>query len=420
MTFMSLIYILVTFLPVWTWHQWFLALHTPYRYGRLIGNLIGKYLYRPYRVRRRPKYRGEDVTVIIPTITDDMAEIRPHLLSILATPIHQVILITTDNRKARLLAFTEDIADRRIQVRSVPIANKRTQLAAVIPSVRTAISVLVDDDVTWTPTILPWLLAPFEIPKNGSVGVGMAAIRTRSGPLLTRCINFLGAVYLERRNFEGAATLTLDGGISCMSGRTNALRTCILQDEAFLDAFCHEKFNGVPLATGDDKMITRWLVQKGWGMYVQYHPEAQLLTTLENGFKFLYQCQRWAGSSWRGNYKTLFVESNPWAVCKSQPWTFYAKYIAVFTSMGLITDPLTWYCYYQIRPLLDPASVWTGNSGWVLMFLIYLFTKTIKLESLFRRHPRDLGFLPVSILFGLFHGFIKMKAFCKDKGWLSR
>ncbi|OBT51772.1 hypothetical protein VE04_08326, partial [Pseudogymnoascus sp. 24MN13] len=45
---------------------------------------------------------------------------------------------------------------------------------------------------------------------------------------------------------------------------------------------------------------------------------------------------------------------------------------------------------------------------------------TIKLESLFRAHPKDLGFLPVSILFELFRGFIKMKAFCKDKGWLSR
>ncbi|OBT66692.1 hypothetical protein VE03_03959 [Pseudogymnoascus sp. 23342-1-I1] len=345
-----------------------------------------------------------DVTVVIPTITDDMEELRSHFLSILATPIYQLILVTTDNRKAKLLAFSEDLADPRIQVYSVPIANKRTQLAAVIPAVRTAITVLVDDDVTWTRTILPWLLAPFEHHRNGSVGVGMAAIRIRSGAFFTRCITFIGAVYLERRNFEGAATLTLDGGISCMSGRTNALRTCILQDEAFLHVFCNETFNGLPLATGDDKMITRWLVEEGWGMYVQYHAKAQLLTTLESGFKFLYQCQRWEGSSWRGNYKTLFVESNPWAVCKKQPWTFYAKYIAVSTSMGLITDPLTWYCYYQIRSLLDPTSLWAA----------------IKLERLFRAHPRDLGFLPVSILFGLFRGFIKMKAFCKDKGWLSR
>jgi cellulose synthase/poly-beta-1,6-N-acetylglucosamine synthase-like glycosyltransferase len=417
---MSLTSFLLTLVPVWTWHQCFLALHTPYRYGRLIGNLIGKYLYRPYPVLHNPKYTGEDVTVLVPTITDDMEELRPHFLSILATPIHQFILVTTHNRKAKLLAFARELADPRIKVHSVPIANKRTQLAAVIPKVTTDICILVDDDVTWTRSILPWLLAPFENPRNGSVGVGMGAIRIRSGPLLTRCINFLGAVYLERRNFEGASTLTLDGGISCMSGRTNALRTCILQDESFLNAFCHETFNGIPLATGDDKMITRWLVQKGWGMYVQYHPEAQLLTTLETGFKFLYQCQRWAGSSWRGNYTSLFVESNPWAVFRKQPWTFYAKYIAVFTSMGLITDPLTWYCYYQVRPLLDPASIWAGNSGWVLMCFLYLSTKAVKLERLFRAHPRDLGFLPVSILFGLFHGFIKMKAFCKDQGWLTR
>lgn len=100
-----------------------------------------------------------------------MEELRPHFLSILTTPINQLILVTTDNRKAKLLAFTEEIDDPRIQVHSVSIANKRTQLAAVIPIVQTSITILVDDDITWTRTILLWLLAPFEHPHNGSVGL---------------------------------------------------------------------------------------------------------------------------------------------------------------------------------------------------------------------------------------------------------
>lgn len=38
------------------------------------------------------------------------------------------------------------------------------------------------------------------------------------------------------------------------------------------------------------------------------------------------------------------------------------------------------------------------------------FTKVVKLVGLFRKNPRDIMFLPVSIIFGYFHGFIKLYA----------
>ena len=38
------------------------------------------------------------------------------------------------------------------------------------------------------------------------------------------------------------------------------------------------------------------------------------------------------------------------------------------------------------------------------------FTKVVKLVGLFRRNPSDIMFLPVSILFGYFHGLIKLWA----------
>ena len=45
-----------------------------------------------------------------------------------------------------------------------------------------------------------------------------------------------------------------------------------------------------------------------------------------------------------------------------------------------------------------------GQLTWMLI------TKYVKLHGLFVRHPMDLAFLPVSILFGYFHGFIKLYA----------
>ena len=38
------------------------------------------------------------------------------------------------------------------------------------------------------------------------------------------------------------------------------------------------------------------------------------------------------------------------------------------------------------------------------------FTKIVKLMGLFIRDPKDLVFLPASIIFGYFHGFIKLYA----------
>ena len=45
-----------------------------------------------------------------------------------------------------------------------------------------------------------------------------------------------------------------------------------------------------------------------------------------------------------------------------------------------------------------------GQTVWMLI------TKYVKLHGLFRREPIDLIYLPVSIAFGWFHGFIKLFA----------
>ena len=89
-----------------------------------------------------------------------------------------------------------------------------------------------------------------------------------------------------------------------------------------------------------------------------------------------------------------------------QPWSTYALHITTFSSLALLFDPL----------LL--LSLWWGTADWEpvtrrRVFLAQLlftfgFSKTVKLIGLFRRNPRDVVFLPVSIVFGYFHGFIRL------------
>jgi hypothetical protein len=199
-----------------------------------------------------------------------------------------------------------------LKVLEISVANKRVQVCEAIPLVKTPVTVMVDDDVTWPSTILPWVLAPFEDKKIGGVGTCQRVRRLETGPLIERCYNWLGAAYIERRNFEISATHWIDGGTSCMSGRTHALRTEILQVPAFLEGFATETWRGSPLNADDDNFITRWLVAKGWETWVQYNSECEIETTLENNFTFLCQCLRWAKSNWRSNLTSMFIERHIW------------------------------------------------------------------------------------------------------------
>jgi cellulose synthase/poly-beta-1,6-N-acetylglucosamine synthase-like glycosyltransferase len=106
----------------------------------------------------------------------------------------------------------------------------------------------------------------------------------------------------------------MDGGTPCLSGRTVAYRTKILQDPDFIHGFTHEEwwFGRYELNADDDNFLTRWMVTHGWETYFQYHPEAEIQTTLEDNPKFLKQCVRWSRSNWRSNLTSLFQEKVVW------------------------------------------------------------------------------------------------------------
>lgn len=239
-----------------------------------------------------------------------MGKFRNHVSSILATDIYKLIVVGTCEKHETLLKFAESMDDTRLKVLDSKVANKRSQLCNAITSVQTKITILADDDVTWPKTIIQWILAPFEDSRIGSVGVCQRVTRYRNADLITRCWNWLGECYIHRRNFENSASHFYDGGTSCMSGRTHAVRSHILTDQLFIDGMRHEKWGKLNLSADDDNFITRWLVRHGWKTCIQYHPECTVETTLEANSKFLAQCLRWARSNWRSNYTTLFIDCN--------------------------------------------------------------------------------------------------------------
>jgi cellulose synthase/poly-beta-1,6-N-acetylglucosamine synthase-like glycosyltransferase len=273
-------------------------------------NSIAYFTYRPIPLPTNPSYKPKDVTVVIPSLEGEGDSLRDTIRSALENDPFKIIIVTIDenSRKAQCLAASLPQKSERISVLSIPKANKRCQMVRALPDVSTEITVFADDDVIWPQTLLPWILSPFENKKVGAVGTSQRLRREPNPTFWT----FLGAAYLLRRNWDIISCNAGDGGLPCLSGRTAAYRTEILQDREFIHAFTHETWGSNQLNADDDNFLTRWMMNNDKDIRIQKHSACEIQTTLEGDSKYLRQCLRWARSNWRSNIKSLFIERTIW------------------------------------------------------------------------------------------------------------
>lgn len=90
---------------------------------------------------------------------------------------------------------------------------------------------------------------------------------------------------------------------------------------------------------------------------------------------------------------------------RTQPWSTYSVLQTTITAWAFPYDAFMLYSWYQA------SQNWSLEHRQVLFAALlswtFLFSKTVKLWGHFIRHPVDILFLPVYILFGYFHGAIK-------------
>ena len=289
------------------------AVPSLYRYLRLVVNLFAFVRLRPTPIPESPTLTSQDVTVVIPSIDGDGWILTETIRSILATEPHEIILVTIHANLVQAQTMVKNMGTTKIKIRSVAYPNKRRQMVRAIPEITTHITVFADDDVLWPPTLLPWMLAPLEDESYGGVGTNQRLRRAEAPRLRQRIYGYLNALYLERRNFDCASCMYMDGGLPCLSGRTVAYRSRIIKDEAFIYGFTHEEWLGrYQLNADDDNFMTRWLISHDKKIGFQYHKEAEVLTTLEDNPNFVKQCLRWSRSNWRSNITSMFCDRHIW------------------------------------------------------------------------------------------------------------
>ncbi|EXJ55818.1 hypothetical protein A1O7_08748 [Cladophialophora yegresii CBS 114405] len=296
------------------------------------------------------------------------------------------------------------------------VANKRRQVALAIASITTRIIVLCDDHVVWaSPRFLAAALAPFEEdPSVGGVGTMKHVIRHSGIGLFRGFWNVMGALYLERHNFEHRASNAVDGGVAVISGRTCLYRTTILQDPALLAGYLNETFLFgllVPLNADDDNYLTRALVKGNWKIKFQDTNDALILCDVGVYPKFLQQCLRWARTTFRSNLCSLLTDRS---VYGAHPWSVYALMISQMVNFALFYDgAMVWTL---TRTDFCSQSVLKALCVWILI------SKLPKLLPYFWRHPRDLIYLPTYYIFAYFHSLIKLWALLTfwDVQWSGR
>lgn len=301
------------------WYQNIDLRRSFYRHLRLIVNVYANLAYKPMPVSEKPKFTSKDVTAILPTVPPGEGDLQDFqrtlcrtLNSVCALQLRKVIVVTTEKHLAKITEIVERIQGSDCTVLSVETPNKRNQIVRALPTIETALTLLIDDDVKIPQGFMPWVLAPFQDDKVGGVGTNQRLIKEKT----TNMWNFLGAMYLERRNFDCTACNWLDGGLPCLSGRAVMYRAKILLEPEFMRQFVDEtwSFMGAKyhLNADDDNFITRWLFSHDWKIKLQNHPECEVATTLQPDSTYLKQCVRWQRSNWRSNMTSLFSERNVW------------------------------------------------------------------------------------------------------------
>lgn len=359
---------------------------------------------RPVNVDPATYIRKSDVTVVIPVYQPPDCFDKT-ISSIIKNGIYKIIVVADVTCVDQVKQICNEYEN--VEVISEDKPGKRPALATGIRHTTTRIVALVDDDVQWSNNFLEKLIAPFQhSARIGGVGCKHIS-RIESFCDVWR---IMADMRLAVRFLELMATTVMDRGASCISGRTACYLTEILQTDEFYNYFLNEKFLGMSLQSGDDKCVTRYIINKGYKTYHQLRNTCMLSTTFERGTRFFIQMLRWARNTWRSDLKAVFTERYIWC---NNPVTAFILLDKMFTPFFMIYG-ITYLPYYAI-----------SNNEYIVLiawFAWVLFSRTMKLCYYFWEHPRYIIYLPLFIVFQYVQAFVRVWALLTlyNRNWGTR
>ena len=247
-----------------------------------------------------------DFTIICTTL-GTQSDLVTNVQSWLAANPAAVLIITIDETFPQLQALMESVVDPRLHllsINSIPGINWRPGACEGIRRTKTPYLVFVDDDVTWGSRTLEYIAHAFANPDVGGVNT-MQEVHPISLQFTTW--ESFGALNLVRRNIlHSFLAYFRDGHVLNLSGRTAGYRTKVLQQEDFYFALMNEYWRGRDLInTGDDNLLTSWVLRKGWKTCFLNQREATIATSMNDDMSYLKQLMRWSRDTARNYIRDL-------------------------------------------------------------------------------------------------------------------
>jgi glycosyltransferase involved in cell wall biosynthesis len=354
------------------------------------------------------KISKSDVTVVV-TIYEPPEGFLPAMKQVRKNGPHKVYVIAdvTCYKEVQELLDANDFDRNVFKVICEHKPGKRAALITGIKLSKTKLTLLMDDDSYWTDTFLTDIILPFQHKDIGGVGVKQIA-KKKSYWNLT---DILADMRLSVRYLELRATTTVDRGCSCISGRTGCYLTSLINTPECMHEFENEKFFGMQTLSGDDKFMTRWVVNNGYKTYHQLYNTCKLTTTFDSGSKLFKQLFRWSRNTWRSDIKNLFFERKIWYRC---PFTAICMFDKILTPFFLLFGPIYVTILFFIRGF---------NTVEILGYAIWLlFSRAVRLCYHFYENPHHIIYLPFFVIFQYVQGLIRIYALftLHDYAWGTR
>jgi hyaluronan synthase len=339
-------------------------------------------------------------TIVTPVYNEDPALFRRAITSWLATRPDRIIAVIDVTDTA---CFAVAAEFPQLDVIPIDIPGKRPALAAGIDAASTDIVVLVDSDVIWDDDVLAKLKMPFADPEIGGVGTRQHMHPTDG--LRPTLWERLADIYLDIRYADEVPATTRWGrAVSCLSGRTAAYRTRLLQ--SLREPFLNETFMGRPCMSGDDKRYTCLVLQNGYRTWNQL--DARVYSTFNPRFKgFVKQRIRWSRNSFRSDLRALW-----------QGWVWRHPYLAVML-IDKTVAPFT----LLVGPLVLLLALVVGRWDLVIALLLWWHvSRALKIWPHLRRRPADLAILPLFIGVTFYMSLVMAYALftINEHKWLTR
>jgi cellulose synthase/poly-beta-1,6-N-acetylglucosamine synthase-like glycosyltransferase len=353
------------------------------------------------------EYTYNDVTVLIP-VYHTPKSFKENIISIAKNNPFQIIIIADKTCYIEVLHKVDEI-EGNIKVISESKPGKREAMVTGLKRVTTRLCCFIDDDCQVNDLFLYNLVIPFNYKNIGGVGV-MQITRSADPDRSMNLYEIMADFRLAARYIEVKATTTVEKSCSCISGRTACYKTELIQTEEFYDKFLNEYFFGMKMLSGDDKFITRFILNKGHKTYHQLSLNCHLTTTFESGSKHWLQVVRWSRNTYRSDITLLFVERKSW---RQNPFLSIILLDKLFSPLYMIYGLI----------IIPTFSILNENYvifiGWICWLLV---SRGLKVIHHFYRKPKDLIYLPIYIMYQYILMLIKIYAIftLNNRNWGSR